>query len=149
MTINKKYLAALGVAVAAVLILTGKGGDDWVPPPSGKKGIVKKENYLDLRQQAFENRGAGEVPAFPASPVDPFKSKAYGGNHGAAKTLKRSYTLKGILLKTPLMAVILDGSGESHVVGAGETFGGVTVVKITNTGVTLKDAYGGFTLEQK
>jgi len=151
MKINKKYLLALGIVVVALFLFKGTGGDGWVPPPSNKKNIVKKENYLELRKQAFEKGGQGSVPAFPLNPVDPFKSKAYGGAHGIgpAKSIKRTYALKGILLKTPLMAVILDGSGESQVVGVGESFGSVKVVNITTTSVTLKDAYGQFTLEQK
>lgn len=151
MKANKKYLAGLGIALLVFILLKSSGGDNWVPPPSsGKKAAAGKESYLELRQKAFEQGNIGDTSAFPANPLDPFKSKSpSSGQGGLAKSIKRTYALKGILLKTPLMAVVLDNTGESHVVSAGDIFCGVKVVQITSSGVTLKDAYGEFSLEQK
>src|SRR3989339_301437 len=81
----------------------------------------------------------------------PLKSIRYGGAKigGQKAVIKRAYTLKGILIQTPLLAVIVDASGESHIVGKGEHFNGMAVVSIERDRAILKDAYGTFTLIQK
>src|SRR3989339_385722 len=72
-----------------------------------------------------------------------------GDTGGQKAVIKRAYTLKGILIQTPLLAVIVDASGESHIVGKGEHFNGMAVVSIERDRAILKDAYGTFTLIQK
>jgi len=149
--INKRYIIILGVVVLLAVILTNTGEEAWQPLSTPKKAKKSKQiTYLDLRKDALLSDSAVSVPVIPTPVKDPFKSSSFTHRpSGKAAEIKRNYTLKGIVSGNPLLATILDGAGESHVVQAGEAFEGAKVVKVTENSVTLKDAYGMFTILQK
>ncbi|OGJ95408.1 MAG: hypothetical protein A2487_19300 [Candidatus Raymondbacteria bacterium RifOxyC12_full_50_8] len=149
---NKKGLLVIG-AIAFVSFLYLQSGDtEWqIPVKSKKQAKTKQKNYQELRKAVFAPADSTVSSTFPKTIPDPFKSIRYGGAKigGQKAVIKRAYTLKGILIQTPLLAVIVDASGESHIVGKGEHFNGMAVVSIERDRAILKDAYGTFTLIQK
>jgi hypothetical protein len=149
MKINKRFVALLMAGLLAFLLFRGKGElEEWMPSQKPKKNA--KADYTELRKNAFSSVAPSPLPQIPAIVKDPFKSRRVQScATGQAKSIKRNYVLKGIMRNPPLLAVIIDETGESFVVKAGETFKGLSVISVTPSNVTLKDAYGTFSLAQK
>jgi hypothetical protein len=149
---KKKALIMVLIAGAVLYWLTGgQSEEEWMPSSTAKRAKVKKQDYSELKKQALlAISDSTAVPVLPKDILDPFKSheNAKSGG-GIVKSVKRNYSLKGIMLQEPLLAVILDETGVSHVVSVGEKFNGVAVVAVGKDQVFLKDSYGTFTLKQE
>ena len=146
---NKKLFILVGSLIMVYFLLNmGKTEEPFIP--AAKKGKVAKVSYETLRKEALKDTGNTELLPLPANIKDPFHSRSLSSGKGnAVAALKRHYRLKGIMLNDPLMAVILDDAGVSHVVRSGETFLNVTVLQVTRQSVKLKDPYGTFSLDQE
>ncbi|MFH1762206.1 MAG: hypothetical protein ABIA63_13995 [bacterium] len=104
------------------------------------KNIISGE----LKKQSFE---FGEINP------DPFKTGSGRGHSIKPKTaaipVPRNLRVKGILAKKPLMALVQDNSGRTHMVREGQAIGAFTVEKISRNSVIFRDINGTFVLEVK
>ncbi|MBL8026901.1 MAG: hypothetical protein JNL74_10855 [Fibrobacteres bacterium] len=154
--LNKKYLLILVAVLIAAYMLNNGSNDEWMPEPSTKKKKKSRElDYSQLRREAFAAISSDSIPIIPDTLHDPFKSVSRNNStsSGAKSTIprvvKRNIILKGFASRHPLQALVLDEKGISHIVKEGDLFNGITVISILENSITLKDAYGTFTVNQE
>lgn len=149
---NKKTVLVVLCLILGIVIVLNNSTDEEnaVPLNNAKKKKSKQLSYEELKNTAFSTVPDTVVVDLPQNLRDPFKSASFVSKSSSSKSVKRNYSLKGVMKKDKtLFCVIVDPSGESHIVSKGESFNGVTVLKVEEGKALLKDTYGNFTLSEK
>jgi hypothetical protein len=147
MTVRNVLFVLLAGLLVGVLLLP-VGSDDSVPVSAANRTKRKEENLTQLVNAAYRDRSDSAF-SLPLRIKDPFMSKDQPGS-ASPPAIKRPYRLKGVLSGVSgLLAVVVDGKNESHVLSPGESFSGVTLISVEPERAFFKDAYGAFTLLQQ